>query len=193
MSADKANLLRARELLAEALDLYRNLGDDTGAARTLWGLGNILHYGGRDEEAITPLEEAIGLFRANGDRFGLAWALHTRALVALKAQEPATADLLAREALGLFSDANDVSGMVLVLEAFAELARLDGSEARAARLFGAASVMRTSSGLGGGDPRDVSEGWLGRENLSHHSGWAQGQGMSVEEAVAYALGGLFSH
>src|SRR5439155_423792 len=86
-------------LLEEAVPLFRELGDQRGLSQVLWGLGNLLSYEDRLDEAATALEEAIAAFRSTDNRFGLAWALHTAATVAIKRREAAVAAPLVAEAL----------------------------------------------------------------------------------------------
>ena len=190
MLVNAANLPRAHELLDEALPMFRELDDTAGVARSLWALGNYFYFDRRNDEATAPLDEAVGLFRKLGDEFSLAWALHTGALVAMRAGDAATAGPLVREALRMFSETSDVSGIVMLLDDAAQLARIEGDPVRATHLAGAAAAHQASSGAGLGTMLNLQEGWTGREGLSDEDGakaWAEGQAMSVEQAVAYAL------
>jgi predicted ATPase/class 3 adenylate cyclase len=184
------NLPRARMLLEEALPLYREQKDTSGVARCLWALGNYFYFEHVYGDAVAPLDESIELFRGLGDRFNLAWALHTRALVAAKSGAPATATPLVNEALGMFSETGDVSGIVMLLDDAALVARVEGNAVRATHLAGAAAAHQAASGTGLGTLLNVQEGLTGREGLSEEAGakaWAEGQAMSIEQAVAYAL------
>src|SRR6266545_1900268 len=52
-----------------------------------------------------------------------------------------------REALGLFEEAGDVSGVVLALDDFIELAVLKGDSIRALTLSGAAAALENKTGV----------------------------------------------
>jgi predicted ATPase/class 3 adenylate cyclase len=191
MLVTRSDTRRAQSLLEEALPLFRQLGDTAGVAGCLFGLGQAKYFNESYDAAVASLEEAIELSRQLGNRFGLGWALFVRALVAIRVKDAASAGPMARESLELFTEANDVSGMVIVLANLAEVARLEGDALRGARLAGAAEALRSQSGTGLGTIIGANEGWQGRDTLSEEAvaqAWAEGQAMSMDQAVAYALG-----
>jgi len=192
MSVNRTNLDQSLVLLGEALSLYRELGDDTGISRCLWGIANNLYYKGNFDEAITALDEAIELFRKRNDRFSLGWALHTRALAAIKKSDLGRARRLVVEALGLFANANDISGVVVVLDDAAQVERLEGNRALGIRLAGAAAAYQATSGAGLAAVLNTEEDRDARDDLADESdrrAWAEGQAMTIEQAVALALDG----
>src|SRR5205814_5171052 len=81
-AVNSSDLAGAAPLIEESLSIYRELNDSSGIAESLWTLGNLYNFMGRNDEAVAPLDESIERFRAMGQRFGLGWALHTRMLVA---------------------------------------------------------------------------------------------------------------
>lgn len=95
-------------------------------------------------------------------------------------------------AISLFADARDISGVVLSLDDFAQLEADAGDITRAIRLSAAAAALEQTSGtklasvsgrLGGqGRPSDRID------NEEQARAFADGQRMSLEDAVAYALG-----
>jgi hypothetical protein len=99
------------------------------------------------------------------------------------------------EGLSLFAEAQDVSGVVLVLDDFAQLAILEGASARALRLAGAASALQASSGV---ELASVANEMLGQvrpgvqalDDEVAHVAWQQGRSMSMQAAIAEALGGI---
>ena len=185
----KSDVPKAQTLLDEALPMFRQLGDDAGVARCLWGLSQLYIYLKRDADAVTALEQAIVIFRRLGDRFGLGWALFVRSVLALNLHDTPTAKTMGQEALNIFADADDVSGVVLVLEGLAEVARRDGDPIKAALLAGASAAHEFASGAGLGTIVGIREGWRSDAPLSEAEtvARAEGKAMSVEEAVAYAL------
>ena len=107
----------------------------------------------------------------------------------MKTDDTETAGSIDREALKFFADARDVTGVVLVLESMAEVARRKGTSLRAERLAGAAAAQEATSGAGLGTVVGTREGWRKGAALSdaEAAARADGQAMTLEQAVAYAL------
>src|SRR5437867_1117387 len=186
----RLDVTRGRALLEEAVPLFRELGDQRGLSQVLWGLGNLLSYEDRLDEAATALEEAIAAFRSTDNRFGLAWALHTAATVAIKRREAAAAAPLVNESLRIFSEAGDVAGIVVLLDDTAALAQLRGDMRRALRLGGAAAAHRATTGAGLGMIIGLEQGWTWQDSLTDETrrkAWAEGGALSIDQAVAEAL------
>jgi len=186
----RLDVTRGRALLEEAVPLFRELGDQRGLSQVLWGLGNLLSYEDRLDEAATALEEAIAAFRSTDNRFGLGWALHTAATVAIKRREAAAAAPLVNESLRIFSEAGDVSGIVVLLDDTAALAQLDGDMRRALRLGGAAAAHRATTGAGLGMIIGLEQGWTWQDSLTDETrrkAWAEGGALTIDQAVAEAL------
>ena len=183
-------IAEAKPMLAEALPLFRKIGDQTGVARVLWGTGNALFFAKEYADAVPLLEEAVALNRQLDDRFGLGWSIHTLGLVTFNLGDVQRARACWLEAIHLFAAAGDVPGMVLQLDNLSVLARSDSDFQRAGRLWAAASAYQVSSGTGLGRLLREEEGRTGREGLSDDEAarvWAEGQAMTLEQAVAYAL------
>ena len=190
MTVARRTIPRAKELLTEALALFRELGDNGRVARALWGLGNASYFQ-QDYAAAKPaLEEAQALSRKLDDRFNLAWSTHTLGLVAVNTDEIAAAKKHFLEALQLFLEAQDVSGMTLQLDNLSVIARREGDPVRATRLAAAAVAQQAATGTGLGGLLSFQEGRTGREGLSEADAaraWAEGQTLSLDQAVAYAI------
>jgi hypothetical protein len=155
-------------------------------------------YGlGRVEDARRHARDAMAVFEAVDDRFMLGWSSYTLALAELSdfyAGGDRTTLPEARrwlnQALDIFTDAQDISGYTLVLDALALAAYYEGDLSRAARLSGAVATLERTSGTGlnlfnrevlGFDPQDL------RADTSLAGDWAAGEAMTTDEAVAYAL------
>ncbi len=180
---------RALALLKEALPIYRELNDEPGISQCLWAMGQCYYQMDEIDLAKDSIDQAIALFRRLGNQFGLGWGLFTRAVLALQLQDTLTARSTAFEALNIFNAADDVTGKVLGLDCIAELARRDGDNLRGARLAGASEAHEVTTGAGLGTIVGNREGWrsavatTGAEAAAR----AEGQAMSLDDAVAYAL------
>src|SRR5271165_664771 len=124
-----------------------------------------------------------------------ALALTVRARVAIAASEPDQAERDAHDAL---ARATEVEAYLLIpdiLECLAALASQDGSHREAARLFGAAEAIRQPMGAvrfkiwDAGYQASVAalRDALGEQDFD--GAWAEGGGLSTEEAIAYAQRG----
>ena len=181
---------RPRALLEEALPLFRELGDQASVARTLWALGNGLYFERKYPTAKSVLEESQALFRTVDDRFGLAWSIHTHGLVSLKAGDVDQARQDFLEALELFQEARDVSGLVLQLDNLSQVIRAQGDPRRATRLASAAKAHQRSTGTSLGQLLSEQEGRTGTEGMSEveaAEAWAEGQRLTLDQALAEAV------
>ena len=190
-SVDKKDVSKALVLTQEALAIYRALDDRPWLARALWALGNAHYFKGELEEAHGPLRESVVVFREVGDRFGLGWGLHTLGLTELRLGHVEAARRGWTEMLQIFSAADDVSGIGTGLSNFRTIALLDGDLVRAQRLAGASSAVVRRTGSNITDVIEWSEGRteadLALDGATARQAWAEGQAMTIPEAVAYAL------
>ena len=193
--------LRAQEVIDEALAIYTELGDEAGVGRCEWALANRAYGIGDIDAAIEHATHARDVFLRTGDSFMLGWASFTLALGALAQDQAvggplperrADAGRLLSETLEIFSGAQDVSGYTLVLDTIALVAYRDGDLERAARLNGAVRSLERTTGTG--------LNWWNRTVLDFAPEEifeeprlavlvAEGEAMTPEEAVAYALRG----
>lgn len=149
--------------------------------------------------AVEHAAHARDLFEGIGDSFMVGWADFTLALGALAQEQTADSPQPERraeasrwlaESLAIFAEAQDVSGYTLVLDTMAIVAFRDGNLERAARLTGAVRTLERTTGTG--------LNWWNRAVLEYapeetfadpHLAAivAEGEAMTTEEAVAYAL------
>ena len=179
-------------MLSEALTLFRKVGDESGVASVLWGMG-LSYFQAHDFRGAVPiLEETEALNRKLDNRFNLGWTLHTlgRCLFELGDVERARGKWL--EAIHVFQSAGDVPGLLFQVDNFSVVAAHDGDLVRAARLSAAAKAHEQSSGavlinfVQDQLPR-VDLDQLGAEKLAKAS--AEGRAMTLDQAIAYALEG----
>ncbi len=181
-------------MLEEALAIYQELGDTTGQANVMWGLGGSELYGGDASAAEPWYRGALELFRAAGHRTMEAWALHMLSVALIAMQRTDEAAVTSRHALGHFRDAGDVGGMTLALDALAAASIGQGDPARAGRLWGAARQLERASGTGLArwdenvfDQLTQSPSRaLSPDDLERFG--AEGAALPLADAVAYALG-----
>jgi len=185
----RTDVPRARAALQEALPIFKRLGDEPGIARCLWALGQCLISLKDYPPAISALGEAVEIFKRLDDRFGLGWAYYVRGLLALTLGDLGAANTDCIEAMRLFADANDISGVVLVLDAMAELAFREGDMVDAARLGGAKATHEVASGAGLTNVVAMREGWRSEQAVAgaQQAAWAEGQAMTLRQAIDYAL------
>ena len=187
---DRSELDVSEGLLEQALPIYRELADQAGISGSQWAIGNLLYFRKIYDRAISALDEAIELFRKGGNRFGLGWALHTRSLCALRTGDLAGARNCIREALELFSEAGDISGIVLLLDDAGEFAIAAGYRRAGIQLAAVAAAQQATSGAGLGSILNLDEGRSRREQVSGEDderAWAAGDAMTLEQGVALAL------
>jgi tetratricopeptide (TPR) repeat protein len=125
----------AKRLLDKGLAIYRQLGDDSGAAQTLWALSAAETERGEFELAASAAEEAARLARATNDRFALASALNSAGILMGERGEPARARRLLEEAAALFDRHGDLRDSIIARANVAEAMLLECEAERAARVL----------------------------------------------------------
>ena len=190
---------RASEHIEAALEIFTELDDAPGIGRCEWALANVLWgAGGKVEEALARAQHAYDVFAAIDDRFNRGWAAYTLGLAYLSRHDRDaagddldTAERRFAESLGIFDEAQDVTGYSLVLDAFAMVALRRDDRERAARLSGAVANLEQLSGTGlnlwNRELLDFDPEVL-RADPALAGPWGEGAAMSPAEAVAYALG-----
>ena len=180
---------RARELYREALGLSRELGDPDQYATGLANLGYEYLLDGDHEQATALNEEAAKLYRDRGSRGGLVYALDNLAWAALVRGDHERARALHEETLALCQELGDKLIGGECLEGLACAAAARGEAERSARLFGAARALGYEQPPAEHALREpylaVARSRL--EEAAWEAAWAEGQAMTFEEAVSYAL------
>jgi len=183
-------------LLNEALAIFRRDGDRSGIGRTLWALSALQGQKGQWERAAEMSTEVIGIFREQDNRFGLGWALHNAGIAASRLGDFARARERLAEGMKLFLEANDVSGIVLYLFDFAEVAAAQGQTDRALRLYGAMAALRDATGTQISNTWELENVEWGRivrelqeatDTAVRDRLIAEGRALNKEDAIAFAL------
>lgn len=182
----------------QALDLAREIGDDTEVGRALLGLGIVYWHLGRTAEAIGSGQQALDLYRESGDRLGQARVLGNLGnFHSMLGNYPEALDHHQR-ALDLFREVGDPAGMANeycnIGSNLEELGRFPEAldHLREGLVYARQAGYRESEAMALGNLGIVYRR-LGRfaEALDHHQqGLDLIQGIGDRTAEGYALGYL---
>jgi predicted ATPase/class 3 adenylate cyclase len=183
---------RAEAVVQEALEAARRLGDAWSVCRCLRLLAQVARVRRDFDRAAALLEESLTVA---GDTAPLH-AYRAHCLLGRIASErgryrEATAHLAA--GVALISAQGSPHYLADGLEWLAAVAGATDRAARAARLLGAAATVRHETGEVRYPPdraayeRDLASVRAQLDDVAFAAAWAQGQAMSLEQAVAYAL------
>ncbi|MFL5731579.1 MAG: ATP-binding protein, partial [Chloroflexia bacterium] len=199
---------QARALYQESLTIRRGLGDKAGMAELFTHLGSIAQKQGDYDAARDLYEQGLTLAREMGYRWSIALLLNHLGLVAQELGDYDRARALHEESLTLRRDLGERAGIIgSIISLAAAIARKAGRELerakeprepleqleRAATLFGAADTLleSTPSVLSSDDRRLHEQNLALVQSLLNEEAftkaWELGRGMSLEDAVDYAL------
>lgn len=192
---NQGNHTRAAELYEESLSIKRALGDQAGMAMTLINLGAIAL--GQDDlaKAHPYLNESLQLGRELGDQQNIGICLNNLGMIALFQGDLERARACQEECLTIFQKLGSKEGIAWGLEGMAAVWSALGEAVKGGRLFGASQALRELAGipLMPGDratyDRNVSAVRAQLDETTFAAEWANGQAMTMEQAVAYALEG----
>jgi predicted ATPase/class 3 adenylate cyclase len=182
----------ATRMLEESLELFRRVGDERGMAEVMAMLVMRDAEAGEWEAVIARLEEAVAIWRRLADRLHLAFDLLWLGWAYGRVGRMAVARTAALEALDLFRDADNATGIGIAFTDLAFLATWEGRHEEAIKLAGASDTLKQLVGgppgaIGGllvGDP--VAEAGAHLPDDVVRRALAEGKAMTVEEAVALA-------
>jgi predicted ATPase len=190
---------QAALLLGESLELAREFGDRGLVAWSLNHLADVRRYDGDLVGAAPLYNEALTLFRAEGHRQGIAAVLHNQGHLALAQGEHAQAAALFAESLRLFQQVGYTWSIGDALIGLAGVATVRGQPRRTAMLLGAVVALQDSMDPTGmlKDPcnqrareRAEAQAQLQIDSAAWSEAYEAGRLLSVEEAIAHALGGI---
>jgi len=191
--ANLDNTSTARSLLEESVAIARKEGNRFELAIALGNLGGVVQSEGDYEAAAALRGEAASIAREIGDRESLGTALAGLASLARLRGSHEESAALWKEDLVVSSEIGHRWITLRALAGLAGAACLAGDHGRAARIFGAVEAVREAAGtreLPGWraiNDRDVADARAAIGDKAFSAAWADGQGMSLEQAVAYAL------
>ena len=186
-------LEEARSLYEESLAVRRELNDRWAIAITLNNMGNLALDQARYDEARTRLEEAVALQREVGDRWMIGNALNNLGNVARAQGDYDEARAMYGESLSIYRVLGDRWALAYLLEDAGWLAALQEESLRALRLAGAASRLREEIGAPltpteqGKLESALAPARRALDDAAQALAWAEGRGMSLEQAIESAL------
>jgi non-specific serine/threonine protein kinase len=190
------NYAEAKRALEECHARWQTLGRlwslEGGTARCLWDLGPVLGFLGEGKRGAKVLLQAQAEYDQAGDDHGVAWAVYFRGQVLFLNGDVADAEQEMRKSATLLLSQGDLFGAALALCKIGEIALLRGDLQRALRLIGATINREPNLHLHDVPPpwREAHERTLayGRAH-SDDAAFIEGQNMTIEQAVAYAVNG----
>ena len=137
---------KAATYFERGLELRRALGDKRLVANSLLALGRVEILLGALDRSAALLEEALTLARSVKDTWSISVALANLGRVELLRGEPALASALFEDGLRIARERNDRRTAADLVQGLAAADALQGKQADAARLAGAADMLRASTG-----------------------------------------------
>ncbi|MSP13746.1 MAG: tetratricopeptide repeat protein [Chloroflexi bacterium] len=195
---------QARAFLEELLSVAQEIGNRPRTAKALLTLGQVALNQGDYERARAFLEESLSLAQELGNRQRSAKALLTLGQVAVAQGEEQRAASLLLESLSLLREPGYGIDLVVCLAEVAEVARLQGQIRQAVRLCGGADALlkgvqpwtdpygrpeyeRSVAAFHTQMEETVAALRAKMKETVFAAAWAEGQGMTGEEAITYAL------
>lgn len=191
------NHVRAQELLEEAVRRYAVLGElNSNVIMARVELAMVCAFRGNLDEAVRICLRTRHVCLAHGERWACSYALYVLAFADCTRGDRSQAIHHARECLRINYTFRDLVGIVLPIELLALLEALTGAAPRAAVLQGAAHTIWSSVGLSLFGSKyfnaphetctELTRSALG--DAGHEAGFRRGAELTLDEAVAYALG-----
>lgn len=118
---------RAADLQLESIDLWRQVGDDTGRAAAMHNLARAVHYQREYERAGQLYQETLALRREIDDRRGMAATLNSLGVLMRDCEDDVAALALYQESLALHRQLQDLWGQALLLNNMSRISR-DGNK-----------------------------------------------------------------
>ncbi|MGW1469288.1 ATP-binding protein [Streptomyces sp. NPDC002308] len=192
------DLVRAEELLRDALARYREVGElNSNVLMAQVELGMARVFLGDPEDAAANCREVAEICEDHGERWVRAYALYVLAYVALRQDHRGQCRRMVLEALATGHRFHDLLGVAICLELLALLTVVEGDATEAAVLQGAASSIWPSVGVpvfGSahyGAPRAECAGRARRElgDAAYDAAVRAGALLDFDTAVRRALAG----
>jgi predicted ATPase/class 3 adenylate cyclase/DNA-binding XRE family transcriptional regulator len=195
----QGDYLQAMARYWEAVALCQQVGDRYSISMPLRNLGWLALVQGDDGQVLPRLQEQVEWLRDQAAETGLAFLLHILGAVVNVQGDTAQATKLLREGLILQQQLQQQFGqqflVVESLERFAGVAAAQDQPIRAARLLGAAEAFHNATGMywpqaaRAAYAHTVAAVRAQLDAATLAAAWAEGQAMTLEQAIAEALSG----
>lgn len=192
LNALRGELATARTLTENSLKIFHDVGEQRGIASCLSAMGMYHARNNEPAAAAVNYDEALQIFRRLCDQAGVASVLDVSGVLALRQGELAAARQRLTECLRINRAIGNRRWTARSLETFAVLAIAEGDAKRAARLYGAAAVIRETIGA----PLPPEELAEHKEHLTEirrqlgdqafAAALAEGRALTTEQAVVLA-------
>jgi tetratricopeptide (TPR) repeat protein len=191
----EGNYVQARSLFEQSLEIWREMGYEgkTGRSWSLIYLGDVALIQEDVERARSLYQESIAFLRELGDMNFLAYSVRRLGQLAWREGDYEKAMALFRESLIKNQAVGDPRGAIACLAGFAAIGLAQGKYERAAQIMATVETQLTLIGIRL-LPVDKMEyernlailrAKLDEKTLTKF--WAKGKGLSLEQAVAFAL------
>jgi len=186
------DLARSRRLLERSLELYQDLNKPEQAAFVILWMGELARAEGDLTRARELHEQALTLHRRLENKIRLAIALADLGFVLIHFGELDRSQALFKEELSIELELGTAE-VSWAFRGFAFLANARGQPLRAVRLLGAweAQCKTTGYHIEPADRPDYERNLASLraqlDKATFEAAWAEGQAMTLEQVVAYAL------
>lgn len=183
----------AQPIARESLALFRELDHQPGIAQALNIIGVIANQAGEDDVAKSAFHECLRVCRQTGEARRIGYMLHNLAFTAQHEGDSQLALDYGRQAAQLARQRNDVYDLAAALHSLAGAWTALVQPARAARLLGAhdAALERIGGLFQPDEQRDrariIASIQVQLDPAAFSEAMAEGRGMTLGQAVAYAL------
>jgi non-specific serine/threonine protein kinase len=185
------------EMAETSLAIFREMDHQPGIAQALNIIGELARVRGDDEHAKRAYEECLAVCQQTGEVNRTCYNYANLAFVAQHEGDHELALRLVRQALQLSHDAGGARDVASFLATFAGSIAALGQPLPAARLLGAseAALERTGAFYQPTDKleidRTIATVRAQLDDTAFQAMWSEGRGMGMDEAIEYALGGVW--
>jgi tetratricopeptide (TPR) repeat protein len=193
LALTEPNLNKVRAYVEEGIRLLREAGSQWTTAMILYGYGAFAARQGFYDEARLHFEDSLALFTELRDRHRLAMIHSELAHLERRQGHLAQAKTLYRGTIQEWQRIGHRAAIAHQLESFAFIAKAQEEDWRAAKLFGAAEILRESAKLPMNSmeqvvyDREVNDLRANMDKAIFAKAWAEGRAMTMEQALAFAL------
>ncbi len=183
----------ALPLYSESLAIMRELNDKAGTSRVLNNLGLLHENQGDYQAARALLNEALDIDRELGDEEGIATELQNLGNISYNEGNYVAAEKDYRQSLQFYASLGDKQSCSNLLDKYAALKLWQEQPEDAVRLLSVAEAIRQAIHITiTAEEQDehekaVAEAHAKLNSAAFDAGWAEGQAMSLGQAVAYTL------